>query len=745
MKKNIITLFTLFVVVNAAQAESSTAKAQSEVLAVKNSYSMQAFTGVFNTPTAETIGYGTFAFSYSNNYFDQGTSGLKKNGFQKAHDLKFGVGILPNVEVIGRLGTKTWVSNCYTEGCGTRDLSGSLKWQIPFIPKDWFSLAIGGQDIAGSVVKSKAYYVSGSKEFSFSSIGAVRTSLGVAKSDNAIGYMDGVIGSVEYQPFDVLQLAAEYDANAVNAGVKVFAPETWLPNGWDLYLSAQLYSSDKEHNEQDSWFNAGVNIPLGLGSYFNKENKIRTARNEELATKLVSADVEARPSAKGELLVAGDSNLRENNAVLLSEATPESNYSPLAHHLPEAESLKEFSAYLTDYGFESVSVGIKSQNQGKIIVVRFENNLYNRDEQQAMDIVAALVRSHLDVDAVVEMTNYGLIVAKIDVFSSAVYGKNNAGSESERLNTYADDSPKSVKKSFLAGLLSDDVDWVVKNESSAHFVPRLIFSPAVSSLIGTEYGAFDYQLVLSSNLQMSVWDGGVIDLRHLSTPLLNSDDFEQGEYFDRQYGIKDGIDNRLFHQTFSLPYNVFSKFSYGRINGNSDGLLNETRWASDNNLHRVSLLLGDYEDSDLDQLGRKVFHQPKLLKYRYRYRPLDWDVELTAGEYWEGDKGFTLRSLHWFGDVQVGLKYQRTKFDEVDGGEEEDFLALGFSIPLNLKKSMRSNYGFQVRGVEQWNYYVETSLTEKNTGNQIKTGFGKEPFLYHNLNQAYFNRDRGVR
>ena len=92
------------------------------------------------------------------------------------------------------------------------------------------------------------------------------------------------------------------------------------------------------------------------------------------------------------------------------------------------------------------------------------------------------------------------------------------------------------------------------------------------------------------------------------------------------------------------------------------------------------MLIGKYEDTDRDWAGRKVYHEPKLVKYRYRYTPLNWDMELTAGEYWQGDTGFALRSLHWFGDVQVGIKYQRTKFDEVDGGEEEDFLALGFSI-----------------------------------------------------------------
>ena len=114
-------------------------------------------------------------------------------------------------------------------------------------------------------------------------------------------------------------------------------------------------------------------------------------------------------------------------------------------------------------------------------------------------------------------------------------------------------------------------------------------------------------------------------------------------------------------------------------------------------------------------------------------------MEVTAGEYWHGDKGFTLKSSHWFGNTQINVQYKHTRFDEIDGGDKEDFVSIGFAIPLNFGKSMNPQYGFQVKGIEQWNYGVETSLAEKNS---IKSGFGIEPALYHNLNQAYFNRDR---
>ncbi|WP_160173537.1 YjbH domain-containing protein [Thalassotalea sp. ND16A] len=711
---------------------------------VVDSYSMQAYTGVFNTPTANVIDYGDFGFSYSDNYADRSTLFLNQPGFVTANDMKFGVGLLPNVEVVGRLATRTWDCNHYVEDdCGFRDLSASFKWKIPFIPQKWFSLAVGGQDIAGAAVFSEAYYVSASKEFNFSSFGAVRTSVGLSSSDNTIGYMNGAFGSVEYQPFEYLQVAAEYDANAVNVGVKAFAPDTWLPDGWDAYVSAQLYSSDDARNEREQWFNFGVSIPLGAGAYVGGGSVTGgSAARNDARLKPRQPDARLKPRQPGEVGV--ETLVSRDDGGSAAEGSAARNYARLKPRQPDGklklrgDALKDFAAYLVDYGFESVSVGTRSEELGSGVVVRFENNLFNRDEREAVAVVSDLVLARLGVDAVVELTNFGVVVD-----SNFVTG---TGNEERGTRNYGPVNEKPGDDG-LTGLFSglfgdDDVTWAVNDSGSAHFVPRLILSPALYSLVGTEYGAFDYQLVLSSNLQMSLWDGAVIDIRHLSDTVANSDDFADGSFFKRQYGTQQGIDRRLFHQTFALPYNAFTKFSYGRIYGNSDGLLNESRWASRENTHRVSLLVGDFEDTRVNWAGKKTYHKPKLLKYRYRYQPLNWDIELTAGEYWQGDKGFTLRSLHWFGNTQIGLRYRKTKFDDSDGGEEEDFVAIGFSIPLNFGKSMKSDLGFQVRGIEQWNYYVETNLESEGTANTIKTGFGKEPLLYHNLNQAYFNRDR---
>jgi hypothetical protein len=701
---------------NAKQAENVTqAKGTSYIENsyghVENSFSMQAYTGVFNTPTAEVVDYGDFEFYYSNNYFDQGTKINKSDGFEKADDLKFAIGLLPNIEVVGRLGTRCWQQNLYegpcNEGRSFRDLSGSVKWQIPYIPQDWFTLAVGGQDVGGSVVKSEAYYVNASKEFLLKGFGFVRTTVGVATSDNAIGYMDGVIGSIEYQPVDYLQLAADYDANAINVGVKAFTPDEWLPRGWKLSAAVQLYSSDSDHNEKNQWFSLGVTIPIG--------------GKKDLGTNNLSAGVSSVTDPLTAVNGSKSSALQNSNPVnKVATATraPGKN-TTLSNPADRKRSLLALSARLTDAGYESVSVGVNPQGYA---VVQFENNIYNRNEQDAIYDVSSLIETHLHEPAILELTNQGVVVQRQQV------GLSNAAGDITDTTTL-----------FNSQYFSK-VNWLSNNESNTHLTPRLILSPALSSLVGSEFGAFDYQLLLSTNVQMSLWDGAVLDIRHMSSSIANTEDFDKGNYINKRFGIKEGVDRRLIHQTVSLPFNIFSKLSYGRIYGNADGWLSESRWASDDNTHRFTLLAGDFES--VGGGGKKYYHKPTLLKYRYRYAPLNWDIELTAGDYWHGDIGFTVRSVHWFGNAQVGVQYRKTKFDSSNGGESEDFLALGFSIPLTFKKSMKATYGFQVRGTEQFNYSVETSLTEKNTGNTIKTGFGKEPLLYHNLSQTYFNRDR---
>ncbi|MBE8232563.1 MAG: YjbH domain-containing protein, partial [Endozoicomonadaceae bacterium] len=501
MNMDVKKIILIFVIFNVVVCQANENEITSELnIEIKKSHSLQAFTGGFNTPNAEVISYGDFSFAYSNNYYDQGYASIKFDGFQKATDLKFGLGLFPNLEIIGRLGTATIQCNHYFEkNCGFRDLSGSIKYQIPFVPKNWFQLAIGGQDVGGSIVTSQAYYISVSKSFSLHQFGAVRTSFGISSSNNALDYMNGAFGSVEYQPFDFLQVAAEYDANAVNAGVKLFAPEAWLPKGWQVSAAAQLYTSDSDNNERDEWFSFNLTIPMGSTSprKTTKQvmNDVAVTSSRTLHREALTANIDLSDGNSAIERVVIDKSSKKST----SDSQTVSDVSTITQ-----DDLNAFARFLADYGFESINIGLDKQLDNRV-VIQFENNLYNQNEDDAMRVMAKLVDQHLHTNVTINLTNFGLVVKTVNLnFDNSIV------LSSEQFDS-ADDT------NLVSGLFTNnDINWLVKNESSSYLVPRLIVAPALASLVGTEYGAFDFQLLLSINAQMSLWPGAIVDFRYLS-------------------------------------------------------------------------------------------------------------------------------------------------------------------------------------------------------------------------------------
>ena len=399
------------------------------------------------------------------------------------------------------------------------------------------------------------------------------------------------------------------------------------------------------------------------------------------------------------------------------------------------ETINAFSEYVTDYGFESVSIRLSDNNAG--LIIQFENNLYNRNEDQAIAVMSRLITERLHVNTQLQLLNFGLVV------------KNIALEYTQPAVLSIDDAKHTAPDHILLNWLDfSDTKWLVNNASSAYFVPRITVAPAISSLVGTETGAFEFQLLANVNYHMSLWPGGVIDVRYMSDTLLHTDDFEDGKYIYNRFAIPEGVNRKLFHQAFTLPFNIATQFSFGEAFNMTDVMINETRFQTDDGAHRVTFLGGQLTETltlkRLFYYTQVNQYEPKLLKYRYRFAPLNWDIEVTAGEFLQGDTGFKVKSSHWFGDTQININYRRTDFKDNRNQEGSEFMSLGISIPLNLNRSMRSNYGFQIKGIEQWNYSVETSLNlvDSKIGNTIITGFGQEPSLYHNLNQAYFNRDR---
>ncbi len=173
---------------------------------IKSLPSFQGYRGIVNTPNATVMPEGEFGLVYTNQVDDMTPdSAIDFRDSHNQNNYYLNMGIVTNLDMSFR----------YTEGEGyLSDRSLGFKYKIPLPFKDIINIAIGIQDIGGGASNFGTSYIVASEEFH-----NVRGSMGYAYSseDNSL---NGVFGSVEYQPFSWLQLAGEYDTKEWNAVVK---------------------------------------------------------------------------------------------------------------------------------------------------------------------------------------------------------------------------------------------------------------------------------------------------------------------------------------------------------------------------------------------------------------------------------------------------------------------------------------------------------------------------------------------
>jgi hypothetical protein len=109
---------------------------------------------------------------------------------------------------------------------------------------------------------------------------------------------------------------------------------------------------------------------------------------------------------------------------------------------------------------------------------------------------------------------------------------------------------------------------------------------------------------------------------------------------------------------------------------------------------------------------------------------LDASLEVTAGQYFLADRGFSVDVARFFGDTQVSLFYTRT-VTQVAG--------IQVSLPLTPRRDMRPGW-VQVRGARRWRY--EQSTVVNMNRNVITPGVAILPETPHNLEEVYQNSDR---
>lgn len=194
--------------------------------------SLQSFSGVIETPHAQTLQEGFFSFSYNNH---PPLPGLNDSS-PESYILNFG--LFDRFEIGGRL----------TESDGDgRDLIGFAKLRL-FDRAGWPSLAVGIHDFQGNErFGSSVYAVS-----SWSPWNWMRVSGGYGFREELL---DGAFGSVEVSPWRFLTLMGEYSDEASRAGAAVRVP---------IYKDFALQAKGAyDFDETDTTFSVELQAPLG--------------------------------------------------------------------------------------------------------------------------------------------------------------------------------------------------------------------------------------------------------------------------------------------------------------------------------------------------------------------------------------------------------------------------------------------------------------------------------------------------
>ncbi|MFH4358365.1 YjbH domain-containing protein [Vibrio diabolicus] len=562
----------------------------------------------------------------------------------------------------------------------------SFKYQIPnYWSTDNFNIAVGVEDFGGELSYFDAYY--GVADYTLEDI-PLRLSIGYGKSDNVLGALDGAFGSIEYQPFDFVQFMGEYDSAEFNSSVKFFTPESLLPYDMTASLSYQVYS-DHDTDDQAIW-NAALSVPL-ITNYTRSRDYAR-----------------------------GNGSLMERLALEQGKANN--------------ASISALINTLRNEGFVNIQIGTLN----KSVVVSLENRRYNHNQADGLGVALGIVSSHFGQNAAQD------IGAASDQFELVMLANQkpvvSVLSNSNCYQSFVNGSASCDDIQFITRDLSerlDMVDWKTERVNSGTLDSQIVFSPMVRHGVATEYGVYDYSFAMSSNLYTYLWSGAAIDVRHI-LPLAESDDFEEGGYFEDSV-YENEIDRAMVHQFFRLPYvDIANQVSLGLVKSDYIGARSESAWFSQSGNHELGLEMSYFQHQDeKDKNGyANPDRQTFLTRYTFSMPEWDWQFNATAGEFWKGDVGAKFTTSHWFEDIEVSASYQVTKFNDTD---EEQFVAVSVKLPLTPWRDMSPGV-MQVRGNEAYDFNVTTRVG--NDTNYLAAGQGDELVMDNSMLRRYFNRGR---
>ncbi|CAN0506859.1 unnamed protein product, partial [Phaeothamnion confervicola] len=167
--------------------------------------------------------------------------------------------------------------------------------------------------------------------------------------------------------------------------------------------------------------------------------------------------------------------------------------------------------------------------------------------------------------------------------------------------------------------LHDGVQWLVTNAQPSWKTVRLALSPVLSTMEGTEFGAFDYSAGTRLSILQPLWRGASAELG-LQQEIVRSEDFRSTGIFSGQR-VRNGVDRLAFTQTWRVPLEnwlgqsdaltmrrwglaaLTAEGTAGRFGGAFDGALAALRWEPGEGQHRLNLQVGRFRNARFGEVG----------------------------------------------------------------------------------------------------------------------------------------------
>jgi len=683
-----------------------------------------AYTGLGITPNAHLLGWGRLEFTYDNQL-----PGIPSS--PSGHNYVLGIGLLPNLEIAGRLAANSpQNSNCFEPpGCGVRDLSASAKAGIGLDAAGRFRIAAGITDVGGAVTYFRSYY--GVATYNN---GPLEVSAGLAHRagrgiNNSRSPLDGPFAAAAWQPVPWVRGQLEYTDSNAWAGLRLFAPKEWVPEGWSAYIGANHRLTGTNLTER-AWWTAGVSIPL---------YKVPTLRGTGGQAPLPTLTGAQQPLPAYEARTLPRVSVGTASGLLPLAV---SGSQPI-----DDAMLLQLAAALRSKGLEDLWVGRMADAS---IAVRANNATYNWNSVDALGAAFAAIAQTLGNTK----TAYRLILTQRQVPLVAVTGQ----ADCLRLWIQGDSAACAAGELSTPGTMALDrlhegASWVVARQAPSWQTLRVSISPILRTNVGSEFGVLDYSLGANIGVLLPLWSGASVEARH-DVPLAHTSDYEGSEIFaDRR--VRSRLERLAFTQTLRLPVerwlgaddvairrwglaSVTGQASIGRFGGYFDGLHGALRWEPGEGVHRLGAEAGWFRNADFGAVGARGARvaKPFLAHYRYHFSATRTYLEASAGNFMNNDAGFQVGMRQWFSDVAVQLYYKRTHFEN---SPARQFVGLQISVPIGPRRDMSPAGHVQVTGTPRFSHGVETTVREGGS-NPVRLGYGAVPRT--SSLEGVFNSDR---